>query len=114
MPAERDTTIGTAASTNCNATCSSKSAKITAAALRELLHRNGYRCALTGAELTPDTAAIDFILPPAKGGSHDISNVQIVHVDARAAKGNLTLDEFLAVCRAVTARAAGGFERKAP
>jgi len=66
-----------------------------------LLERQRYRCALTGRRLTPQTAALDHIVPIRRGGEHAIENTQVLHKDVNRAKGALTSEEFLAVCREV-------------
>ena len=67
----------------------------------ELLERQTYRCALSGRELTPETASLDHCLPLSRGGAHDISNVQVLDFQVNSAKGTMTIDEFVAMCRDV-------------
>lgn len=74
---------------------------VTAKFLRDLLDRQDYRCALTGWELEPSTATIDHIMPLARGGDHVPENAQIVHASVNQAKGTMTMDEFVEMCRAV-------------
>ena len=62
---------------------------------------HGYRCAISGRELTPETATLDHIIPIARGGKHCIENVWVVHAQVNAAKGTMTVEEFLAVCHDV-------------
>lgn len=66
-----------------------------------LLKRQDYCCALSGVELTPETAALDHVIPIARGGTHSIRNAQILNKDVNRAKGTLTNAEFIALCRAV-------------
>jgi len=66
-----------------------------------LLEYQGHRCALTGRRLTPQTAALDHIVPMRRGGEHAIENTQVLHKDVNRAKGSLTSEEFLAMCREV-------------
>jgi len=66
-----------------------------------LLERQDYRCALTGRRLTPETSAIDHIVPVRCGGEHTIENAQVLHKDVNRAKGSLTSDEFIGMCREV-------------
>jgi 5-methylcytosine-specific restriction endonuclease McrA len=66
-----------------------------------LLGDQHYRCALTGRWLTPQTAALDHIMPIRRGGEHVIENTQVLHKDVNRAKGSLTSEEFLAMCREV-------------
>ena len=67
----------------------------------QLLEYQLYRCALTGRKLTPETAALDHIVPIRHGGEHVIENAQVLHKDANRAKGSLTADEFVQLCREV-------------
>lgn len=66
-----------------------------------LLEHQHYRCALTGRTLTPQTAAIDHIVPIRLGGEHTIENTQILHKDVNRAKGSMTSEEFIGLCREV-------------
>lgn len=75
---------------------------IKAAEIFSLLEEQEYRCALSGRKLTPETASLDHILPLAKNGQHDISNIWIVDHQINAAKGTLTAEEFIQLCQEVT------------
>jgi len=66
-----------------------------------LLEHQHYRCALTGRWLTPETAALDHIMPIRRGGEHVIENTQVLHKDVNRAKGSLTSEEFRAMCHEV-------------
>jgi len=68
-----------------------------------LLEHQQYRCALTGRRLTPETAALDHVVPIRQGGEHVVENTQVLHKDVNRAKGALTTAEFLAICREVVA-----------
>lgn len=70
-----------------------------------LLEQQQYRCALTGQPLTPETASLDHMLPVCRNGPHTISNAQIVLKEVNRAKGTLTNEEFITLCRAVVAHA---------
>lgn len=70
-----------------------------------LLEWQEYRCALTGRKLTPVTASLDHILPVSRNGPHTIDNAQIVLKEVNRAKGTLTNEEFIAICRAVVRHA---------
>jgi len=76
-----------------------KKKTITAKQVLELVKQQGYRCPISNRELTPETASLDHIVPLGRGGDHDISNVWIVHHEVNSAKGTLTLEEFVAMCR---------------
>ena len=66
-----------------------------------LLECQQYRCALTGRRLTPQTAALDHVVPVRRAGEHVIDNTQILHKDVNRAKGSLTSEEFVGMCREV-------------
>lgn len=74
---------------------------ITRKQIMDLLERQKYRCALTGWELTPQTASIDHVQPLGRGGDHHIDNAQIVEWRINQAKGSMTNEEFIEMCRAV-------------
>lgn len=67
----------------------------------QLLEHQQYRCALTGRRLTPQTAALDHIVPIRRDGQHVIENTQVLHKDVNRAKGSLTSEEFIGLCREV-------------
>ena len=67
----------------------------------QLLEYQGYRCALTGRELTPETAALDHVVPVRNDGEHVIENTQVLHKEVNRAKGSLSNDEFIALCHEV-------------
>jgi 5-methylcytosine-specific restriction endonuclease McrA len=67
----------------------------------KLLEYQGYRCALTGRRLTPQDTALDHIVPIRQGGEHLIENTQVLHKEVNRAKGSLSNEEFLAMCREV-------------
>jgi 5-methylcytosine-specific restriction endonuclease McrA len=69
--------------------------------LRSLLESQRYRCALTGRELTPETTTLDHKVPVALGGLSTVDNLWFVHFQANSAKGSLTTDEFVKLCRDV-------------
>lgn len=62
-------------------------------------------CPLTGRKLDGDCMSVDHILPLSRGGTHDISNLQFVHVDVNYAKRDLTVDEFVKMCQEVSTQA---------
>lgn len=66
-----------------------------------MLDRQGRRCALSGWDLTPDTTSLDHCKPLTRNGLHCIENVQLVHEKIQRAKGNMTDEEFVDLCRAV-------------
>jgi 5-methylcytosine-specific restriction endonuclease McrA len=70
-----------------------------------LLESQQYRCALSGRELSPETASLDHVIPLSRGGVHDISNVQVLDYRVNAAKGTMTVEEFVQMCRDVALHA---------
>ena len=76
--------------------------KIAAKEIRKLLETQSYRCALSGMLLTPAVAALDHVIPVSQGGDHAIYNVQVLHKDVNLAKGTLSQDAFIAICRDVS------------
>lgn len=78
---------------------------VTAYEVQALLVQQDFRCALTGAELKPTDAAMDHIQAVSRGGTHTIDNAQILRKDVNRAKGTLTNEEFLKLCRAVVRHA---------
>ena len=66
-----------------------------------LLDHQQHRCGLTGRRLTPETAALDHVVPIRFGGEHTIENAQVLHKDVNRAKGSLTSEEFIGMCREV-------------
>lgn len=65
------------------------------------LERQRYRCALTGRSLTPQTASLDHIVPIRCGGAHILENTQVLHTEVNRAKGSLTNEQFIGLCRQV-------------
>lgn len=75
--------------------------RVTGTMIMRLVQEQEYRCALSGIKLTPKTASIDHKIPLSKGGLHRMDNAQIVHAEVNRAKGVLTNDEFIALCRRI-------------
>jgi 5-methylcytosine-specific restriction endonuclease McrA len=69
------------------------------------LARQKYRCALTGRVLTPKSCSLDHILAVSRGGEHSMRNAQVLDKTVNQAKGTLTNDEFVQLCREVVAHA---------
>jgi len=76
-------------------------ARVTTKGVMAMLERQGYCCALTGRRLEPETAALDHIVPLRCGGQHVLENTQVLHKDVNRAKGSMTTEEFLDLCREV-------------
>ncbi len=63
------------------------------------------QCAYTNEKLIPaKNACLDHKIPRTKGGSNDLDNIHWVTKDINRVKGNKTHDEFLALCRNITAK----------
>lgn len=75
--------------------------RITAKQVLELVRQQGFRCAISGRALTPETASLDHVVPLARGGPHAIDNVWVVDHEVNTAKGTLPLEGFIAMCRDV-------------
>lgn len=70
--------------------------------LLSILKEQNHCCAISGRQLTPNTAAVDHKVPILRGGAvSDFNNLQILHNDINRAKGNLTDQEFIGMCREV-------------
>ena len=72
--------------------------KITTKGLKETLIKQKYRCALSGRELTPETASADHIVPIATGGEHNNANIWIVDYEINIAKGTMSKEDFIKMC----------------
>jgi 5-methylcytosine-specific restriction endonuclease McrA len=95
------TTLGIDGLTTEGSQCTKKPKAPKYREIANLLERQGHKCALTGRKLTPEIANIDHIIPLAKGGTHSIENLQIVHKDVNRAKNLMLLHEFIALCQEV-------------
>ena len=61
-------------------------------------------CALTGRPidlLKSRTYQLDHIIPKSKGGDNSLENCQLACKDANQAKHDLTLNDFISLCREV-------------
>lgn len=78
-----------------------QAATVTAKMIMQLVEQQGYRCALSGRTLTPETASLDHVVPLARGGEHGIENLWVVDQQINSAKGTMTVEEFQSMCRDV-------------
>lgn len=61
-------------------------------------------CVLTGEKLTFENISLDHIIPVSKGGTNNISNLQLVTRHANTIKNNMNMDELLLLCRKIVER----------
>ena len=61
------------------------------------------KCYLTGRNINieVDDFALDHKLPVSKGGSNELNNMEIAIPEANASKTNLTIEEYIALCKEV-------------
>lgn len=71
--------------------------------LKDLIEKQEFRCAISGVVLTPDTAALDHVIPFEQGGKHEPQNVQWVHDEVNRMKGQMREAEFIEWCRKIAA-----------
>ena len=69
--------------------------------LYQKLEKQRFLCAMTGWNLTPETATIDHIVPLADGGTDEIENLMWVAWDVNRSKGTMSRERFVEVCQAV-------------
>lgn len=67
----------------------------------EMLKDQGYRCALSGMELTPSNVSLDHIKPLDSGGTHTMNNVHLVTKEVNRMKSTMSMDEFVGICRCI-------------
>lgn len=79
--------------------------KNAASQIKQKLEANGYRCALTGWSLTPETFELDHIVSLSDGGRHEVGNLQCVHPLVNKAKGTMSNSQFIDMCKAVAEQA---------
>jgi 5-methylcytosine-specific restriction endonuclease McrA len=75
--------------------------KPTASKLKAMIEKQDYKCALSGVDLTPETASVDHITPISQGGLHVMGNIQILHTQVNSAKHSMTQNEFIQMCKRV-------------
>lgn len=75
--------------------------RVTAKKLLVVLEQQGYRCALTGRELTPGNSSLDHKVAISDGGLHVMENVWFLHNEVNRAKGAMTAKAFIAMCHEV-------------
>ena len=83
------------------------SSGVSAGQLMNLLKAQGFKCALTGEQLTPENCELDHIIPMSKGGGNNVENLQWVLRTINRAKGVMTQEEFVSMCQDVVRWVAG-------
>jgi hypothetical protein len=76
---------------------------IKASDIMRMVEAQGYRCALSGRELTPETASMDHKVAVSKGGGHALVNLWVVDHLVNIAKGSMSTEDFICMCRDVVA-----------
>lgn len=76
---------------------------VTESYLLDLLKQQEFRCALSGMELTTQTATLDHKHALADGGKHERGNVWFLHKQVNDAKNSMGLEAFLRMCKLVAA-----------
>ena len=71
--------------------------------LRAILVKQDNKCALSGRTITPANCSLDHIVPLSRGGTHTKENAQLVCEEVNRAKGMMTEEEFMELCRDVVA-----------
>lgn len=69
--------------------------------LWKILKKQKMICALTGDKLTRDNISLDHIIPTAKGGTNEISNIRFVTYDVNLWKNTLLDSQLIELCRKV-------------
>lgn len=79
--------------------------RVTEAELLDLWMSQQGRCALSDRALGPD-AHLDHVIPVARGGSHGVENLRWLDPLVNVARGAMSDESFIALCRSVAERAA--------
>jgi hypothetical protein len=80
----------------------STSQSATASQLMKKIKSQGFRCALSGIKLTPETSHQDHIVPLSNGGTNHIDNIQWLDARVNKAKGTMSQAEFIQMCHQVS------------
>ena len=71
------------------------------------IRENGFRCALSGWQISPQCFELDHIVSMNDGGTDDIANLQALHPLVNRAKGTMGNQQFIDMCKAVANFASG-------
>jgi 5-methylcytosine-specific restriction endonuclease McrA len=66
-----------------------------------IVERQGFKCALTGIEVTPKRSSLDHRHPRSYGGDDDKDNLQVVLPMIQRAKTTMSQRQFVSMCHAV-------------
>ena len=66
------------------------------------LKASGFKCALSGWPISPDLFELDHIQSIQDGGTDDVENLQCVHPLVNKAKGTMSNNQFIEMCRGVS------------
>lgn len=69
--------------------------------LRQMIERQGFKCAGSGIDLEPEHASLDHKKARSRGGGSGLDNLHIIHDVLNRAKGDLDWEDFVAMCHAV-------------
>lgn len=72
-----------------------------------MIKSQGCRCSLTGRKLAPDDYQLDHKVPFGEGGTDCVENIHAVCSEANAAKGTMSLNDFVSLCCEVADKARG-------
>jgi 5-methylcytosine-specific restriction endonuclease McrA len=75
--------------------------RATARELMGLIQLQQFRCAISGVGLDPNSARLDHIVAISNGGTNLIDNLQWVTDDVNKAKGTMSQEQFISMCRSV-------------
>jgi len=64
-------------------------------------------CALTGDRLTAENVSLDHIIPQSKGGTNDITNLQLVTKRANIIKNDMSMNEVYLCCKKIVGHLKG-------
>jgi 5-methylcytosine-specific restriction endonuclease McrA len=83
-----------------------KAGKLSPIELWSIAKKQKLICPLTGEKLTSANISVDHIKPISKGGSNDVSNIQLITRRANTIKNDMTYKELLYFCRNIIQRLA--------
>ncbi len=76
-----------------------KPKRIKPSEIRELLHKQDFKCFLTGRELSPENVEAEHILPVSQGGEHKVENLCLIIDSLRELKRYRNPEEILSIAK---------------